>query len=59
MPVIVLTFLCPFVLKVNGAASTVQQVPESVGPVYVDPRSPTVGIVRTPLKDSMKSKLTW
>ncbi|XP_017325642.1 cell division cycle-associated protein 3 isoform X1 [Ictalurus punctatus] len=41
-------------IQVNGAASTVQQVPESVGPVYVDPRSPTVGIVRTPLKDSMK-----
>lgn len=41
-------------LQVNGVASTIQEVQESVGPVFVDPRSPTVGIVRTPLKDSMK-----
>lgn len=34
-----------------------QGVQESVGSVFFDPRSPTVGIVRTPLKDSMKGEL--
>ncbi|KAK3551119.1 hypothetical protein QTP70_014013 [Hemibagrus guttatus] len=41
-------------IQVSGAMSTVQEVQETVGPVFVDPRSPTVGIVRTPLKDSVK-----
>lgn len=43
-------------LQVSGTVSTLQEGPKTVGPVFVDPRSPTVGIVRTPLKDNMKSK---
>ncbi|XP_060726617.1 cell division cycle-associated protein 3 isoform X1 [Tachysurus vachellii] len=45
-------------IQVNGVASTIQEVQESVGPVFVDPRSPTVGVARTPLKDSMKVTVT-
>lgn len=41
-------------IQVGSEASTVQEVGETVGPVFVDPRSPSVGIVRTPLKDSLK-----
>lgn len=58
-PLLLYECFCAVVLQMSGAASAGQDVQASVGPVYADPRSPSVGIVRTPLKDSMKGKLTW